>query len=111
MLWVPQHPRLSDISVNPGLNHISVNPGLSDISVNPGHSHISVNPGLSHIWVNPRLTDILVNPGDGPYLRTTTVGLLQTTFAYEFVYIEKKNYNFTGKSFAMLSPPVNSKSS
>ena len=39
------------------------------------------------------------------------VKYVRTTFAYEFVYIEKKNNNFTGKSFAMLSPPVNSKSS
>ena len=39
------------------------------------------------------------------------VKYVRTTFAYEFVYIEKKNNNFTGKSFAMLSPPVNSKRS
>ena len=44
-------------------------------------------------------------------LQVQDVKYVRTTFAYEFVYIEKKNNNFTGKSFAMLSPPVNSKSS
>ena len=44
-------------------------------------------------------------------LQVQDVKYVRTTFAYEFVYIEKKNNNFTGKSFAMLSPPVNSKRS
>ena len=44
-------------------------------------------------------------------LQVQGVKYVRTTFAYEFVYIEKKNNNFTGKSFAMLSPPVNSKRS